>query len=521
MTRVTRRSILRWGLSVAAATAGSEFARALDTDKPARAPIEVPFEMPGYVEPEFPDRTFPITDFGASEGGTVLNTRAIADAIAACVQAGGGRVLVPAGIWLTGPVHLQSRVNLHVAEGAELRFSQTFADYLPVVYIQRGGTRCYNYSPLIYARNCTDIAVTGTGTLNGQGQVWWPWKTKQPGMTRLFEMGAKQVPVEQRVFGTEADGVRPPFIQPIDCRNVLLEGFTLVNGPSWNIHPVTCENLTVRGVSVKTMGPNNDGIDPDSCRNVIIEDCFLDTGDDCVCLKAGRNEDGWAVGKPCENVIVRRCTTRRGHGGIVFGSEMSAGIRNVLVHDCRFDGTQKGIRIKSLPGRGGAIENLWFENIEMENVGAAIHLTLRYPGASSDGEALPKFRNIQIRSVSGLKAKTAVEMFGLAKADCIENVTLEDIAIAANVGLQAEYVRDLRLTRIDLAATQSPVMRLRDVRDATIQRSACPEGAAVFLQVDGARSNNIRLRENNVPPATRAFALGQDVPASAVVDERG
>ena len=297
MTRVTRRSILRWGLSVAAAAAGAEFARALDTDKPARAPIEVPFEMPGYVEPEFPDRTFPITDFGASEGGTVLNTRAIADAIAACDQAGGGRVLVPAGIWLTGPVHLQSRVNLHVAEGAELRFSQTFADYLPVVYIQRGGTRCYNYSPLIYARNCTDIAVTGTGTLNGQGQVWWPWKTKQPGMTRLFEMGAKQVPVEQRVFGTEADGVRPPFIQPIDCRNVLLEGFTLVNGPSWNIHPVTCENVTVRGVSVKTMGPNNDGIDPDSCRNVIIEDCFLDTGDDCICLKAGHTRDRSGPGR--------------------------------------------------------------------------------------------------------------------------------------------------------------------------------------------------------------------------------
>jgi polygalacturonase len=418
---------------------------------------------------------------------------------------------------ITGPIHLRSNVNLHVAEGAELRFSDKFEDYLPVVYMQRGGTRCYNYSPLIYARDCTNIAVTGKGTLNGQGQAWWPWKKRQPGMTRLFQMGADQVPVEQRVFGTEADGVRTCFIQPIDCKNVLLEGFTVVNGPSWNVHPVTCENLTVRGVSVTTLGPNNDGINPDSCRNVIVEDCFLDTGDDCICLKAGRNEDGWAVGKPCENVVVRRCRTKRGHGGIVMGSEMSAGIRNVFVHDCRFEGTQRGIRLKSLPGRGGALENLWFQDIVMDRVGAAVHMTLRYPGASSDRDRMPKFHNIHIRNLACENARVAVEMFGLPDADTISDVTIEDVAIASRTGLQVEYVHDLRLRRVALKPERSPVMRFRNSRDVTIEQLASPEGAEVFLQVEGAGSKNIRLSKVDLSGAARAVVLGDGVPQGAVV----
>ncbi|MCX6908552.1 MAG: glycoside hydrolase family 28 protein, partial [Verrucomicrobia bacterium] len=321
----------------------------------------LPFPMTVPTAPEFPARTFDVRDYGAVAGGETLNTKAIAAAIAACAKAGGGRVLVPAGVWLTGPVHLRSKVELHVTESAELRFSRNYSDYLPVVYMQRGGVRCFNYSPLIYACDCTDVAVTGPGTLNGQGDAWWDWKNKQPGMKRLFEAGAKGVPVEQRVFGTEQDGVRPPFIQTIDCRNVLLEGFTLRDGPSWNIHPVTCENLIVRKVSVIAKGPNNDGIDPDSCKNVLIEDCLLDTGDDCICLKAGRDQDGWSVGRPCENILIRRCRTKRGHGGVVIGSEMSASVRNVFVHDCEFDGTERGVRIKSLPGRGGFIENVWFQ----------------------------------------------------------------------------------------------------------------------------------------------------------------
>lgn len=516
--RMSRRSLLRAGLLLPFVPAGLQTAveARADSQDGAKRDVEIPFDMPGYVEPTFPDGVFSIIDFGAEPGGAVMNTKPIADAIAACAGAGGGRVLVPAGVWLTGPIHLKSHVELHLEKDAELRFSDKFEDYLPVVYMQRGGTRCYNYSPLIYARNCTNIAVTGSGRLNGQGQAWWPWKNRQPGMTRLFQMGAEQVPVEERVFGTEADGVRTCFIQPIDCENVLLEKFTLIDGPSWNIHPVTCENVTVRGVHVKTMGPNNDGIDPDSCRNVVIEDCFLDTGDDCICLKAGRNEDAWAVGKPCENVVVRHCHTRHGHGGIVLGSEMSAGIRNVFVHDCCFEGTDRGIRLKSLPGRGGVLENLRFQDITMDRVGTAIHFTLRYPRSKADSDAMPWFRNIHIRNVTCKKARAAVEMYGLPSGDYIEGVTLKDVTIASRTGLHVENVRGLRLTRLNLTPAQSPVMKLGDVRDVTIEQTACPEGTEVFLQVEGAGSENIRLNQVELSKAVRGVVMGEGVPAGAV-----
>lgn len=533
MPLLTRRSLLRYGLSLAAVAAAAprrvtgaetgEGTPAAPAGHPAALPAgaaaapanaKIPFDMPGYAEPTFLDRTVSIADHGAVAGGEAPNTKAIAAAIEACAKAGGGRVLVPAGVWLTGPIHLKSHVNLHVAEGAELRFSKAFADYLPPVYQQRGGVRCFNYSPFIYARGCTDIAVTGGGTLNGQGEAWWPWKNKQPGMERLFEMGAKGVPVEQRVFGTEADGVRPPFIQPIDCRNVLIEGVTVVGGPSWNIHPVTCENVTVRRVSVRSHGPNNDGIDPDGCRNVVIEDCLLDTGDDCICLKAGRNQDAWAVAKPCENVVVRRCRTKRGHGGVVIGSEMSAGVRNVFVHDCRFEGTAKGVRIKSLPGRGGVVENVWMQDLAMEGVSEGIFITLRYTPEKTE-PVMPRFRAMHFRRVTGEKAKAAVQILGLK--DCyIENITLEDVTISGGSGLTAEFARGLNLTRVNLTPKNPPVMKFLDCQDVTVDRSAVPAGAKVFLQADGAATKGIRLTGIDLSKAEQGVVLGAGVAAGAV-----
>jgi polygalacturonase len=411
---------------------------------------EMPFEMALPVAPVFAPRVFDIRKEGAVSGGLTLCTQAIAAAVAACAKAGGGRVLVPAGVWLTGPVHLRSNVELHVAEGAELRFSQRFADYLPPVFMQRGGVRCYGFSPLIYAHRCTNIAVTGKGTLNGQGEVWWPWVKRQPGMAKLFKAGAAGVPVEQRVFASEADGVRPPFVHPVACQNVLLEDFTINNGPSWNIHPVCCENVIVRGVSVVTHGPNNDGIDPDSCRNVLVEACLLDTGDDCICLKAGRDEDGWAVGKPCENVVVRRCRTKRGHGGVVFGSEMSAGIRNVLVYDCDFDGTDIGLRFKSLPGRGGAVENIWCRDIRMVRIrNAAVHMTFRYWKPDSATGAQPRFRNFFISDVTCASAKRAVVIEGLPE-NRMENIAFENLRIAAKTGVAAAHVKGLRFKKVEV-----------------------------------------------------------------------
>jgi hypothetical protein len=398
-----------------------------------------------------------------------------------------------------------------------VRFSRAFDDYRPVVLAQRGGVRCYNYSPLVYAHKCTNIAVTGSGTLDGQGEVWWPWKKKTQGMTRLSEAGAKGIPVEERIFGTEADGVRPSFIQPFECRNVLLEGITVKDGPSWNVHPAWCENVTVRRVTVSALGPNNDGIDPEGCRNVVVEDCVLDTGDDSICLKAGRNEDGWAVGRPCENVVIRRCTTKHGHGGVVLGSEMSAGIRNVLVHDCWFDGTDRGIRIKSCPGRGGVIENVWIQDIVMDRIPhSAIHITLLYPGTKGDtAAAMPKLRKFHIRNVTCANAKVGVEITGLPEC-IVEDVTLENLKIAAKDGLRAKNVRGLRLKNVQLSARTSPVMEIVDGQDIIIEQASCPEGTNVYLRLAGARSRNVRLKGVDLSRAERGVATTDEVPGDAL-----
>ncbi|HEY9248449.1 MAG TPA: glycoside hydrolase family 28 protein [Rariglobus sp.] len=400
-----------------------------------------------------------IRDHGARPGGEFLNTRSIADAIKACADKGGGRVVVPAGVWLTGPVHFRSRIELHLEEGAELLFSTNPTDYLPVVYQQRGGVRCYNYSPFVYARDCHDIALTGKGVLNGQGQSWWPWVLNQPGMVDLFKANAGRTPVEKRIYGTPEQGVRPPFFQAIDCRDVLLEDVTFRNSPSWTVHPVWCENLTLRRVSVENpkhiqrkngrgYGNNTDGIDPDGCRDVLIEDCVVNTGDDGICLKSGRDQDAWEVGRACENVVIRRCRVLAGHGGFVIGSEMSAGVRNVLVQDCEFDGTDVGVRIKTVPGRRGVIQDIQIERVRMKNIrNQAIIVTKRYNGNSldqpSDAPAdMPAIRDILMRDLRCDSARIAIDLLGLP-AYPLRDITLENIVIDAREAGRIEAVENL------------------------------------------------------------------------------
>jgi len=277
---------------------------------------QVPAILKRIVPPTIPAREFGITNYGAVAGGTGKCTQAFADAIAACHKAGGGKVIVPSGQFLTGPIHLRSNVELHLSEGSEIIFSDDFKDYLPPVFVRVGGIEIYNYSPLIYANGCENIAITGKGKLNGNAKAWWPWAKLQT--KKLFDVGAEGIPVEQRVFGTPEAAIRPSFLQLMNCTNILLADFTIGSGPNWTIHPVYCLNTTIRGVHVLTDGPNNDGIDPDSCRDMLIENCVFDTGDDCVVLKSGYNQDGWRVGQPTENVIMRNCSSKQGHGGLVF-----------------------------------------------------------------------------------------------------------------------------------------------------------------------------------------------------------
>jgi len=428
--------------------------------------IKEPFDLPIYSLPKFSQNTFDIRDYGAIEGGMELATLAFQQAVAACHNAGGGRVTVPQGKWLSGPIQLKSHVNLHLEKGAEILFSEEIDDYLPVTLIQRGGFFCYNYSPPVYAYQVENIAITGEGTLNGQGQTWWPWKQNQPGMVRLFEMGKTGVPIEERVFGTEKDGVRPPFIQFIDSKNILIEGITLINGPSWNLHPVFCENLVIRGITIISHGSNNDGIDIDGCKNVLIENCVLDVGDDAICLKSGRDEEAWKIGRPTEKVVVRNSQVKAGHGGFVIGSEMSAGVKDVLVYDCHFVGTSRGIRMKSRLGRGGVVENIHIHDITMDSIkNEAIILSLRYDGEPIEkdmdyqqlaGSHPPTFRNIHLENVTCKSAGKGLVLEGLPGGEYLTGIRFKDIEINAKEAGKMEDSHQVKRENVRITTVSSP-----------------------------------------------------------------
>jgi polygalacturonase len=435
-----------------------------------REPIP-PVDELALKPPAFPDRMFDIRDSGAAGDGITVNTRAFRRAIEACYEEGGGTVLIPEGTWLTGPIHLRSNVNLHLEKGALVRFSTRFADYLPVVFTRWEGVECYNYSPLIYAQDCENVAVSGEGVLDGQGQVWWHWKKLQQAAAKtLYDAESKGVPVEKRVFGSEVAALRPQFLQTVHCRNVLIEGVTLVNGPMWTVHPVYCENVLVRDITVRSEGPNTDGLNPDSCRNVLVEGCSFHTGDDCIAINSGMNEDGWRVARPCENIVIRDCAMSEGHGAVAIGSGMSGGVRNVFVHDCRVTGGDQGIRLKSMRGRGGLVDNVRFEKIQMAGLRQeAIVLNMFYGSstAASRSDVPPAFRNIHIRDVTCESAGVAIAIRGLPEQP-IQRVILEDLRLNAVEGIRCHDAEGLTLSNVSGVVQKEPLFSCSNIRGLNV-----------------------------------------------------
>lgn len=418
----------------------------------ADAWAQVPQILKRIKPPRFAKRDFLITKFGAEAGGKSDSTEAIRKAIEACSKAGGGRVVVPAGTFLTGAIHLKSNVNLHVSDGATLKFSQNPKDYLPLVFSRWEGMELMNYSPFIYAFEQKNIAVTGGGTLDGQGDNthWWPWKGQERyGWKRgdadqkkarksLEEMTERGLPVAERIFG-EGHYLRPQFIQPYRCTNVLIEGVTIKNSPMWEINPVLCTNVIVRKVNIATHGPNNDGCDPESCTDVLIEDCLFDTGDDCIAIKSGRNADGRRLGVPSQNIIIRNCTMKEGHGGITVGSEISGGVRNVFAENCRLDSPNldHALRVKNNRMRGGLLENLYFRNIQVGQVAHAV-ITIDFNYEEGErGKHTPVVRNFVVENLKSGRSKYALDVqgfgsapiYGLRLKDCtFENVERGSVA---------------------------------------------------------------------------------------------
>lgn len=491
-------------------------------------PIKAPFGSYLFVRPVFPDRHYDIRSYGAVEGGKVNNTQAIRKTIEAASAAGGGRVVIPAGIWLTGAIHLENNIDLHLERGSELLFSQDYHDYLPVVFSRHEDTECYKFSAFVYADGKTNIGITGEGTLNGQGRPWWEWKQRYKASdAKVIEMANENVPVRERVFdGQNGNFLRPAFFQPMNCRNVLVEGVTFLYGAFWTITPTYCDNVIVRNVRIKTEGkyghtPNGDGVDPSSSTNVLIEYCEFDTGDDCIAIKSGRDKDGLRVNKPTENVFVRHCEGRRGHGGVVIGSETSGGIRNVYAHDCTFNGTDRIVRVKTARGRGGVIENMWFEHLSADTIQMeAIRINMLYTGKRLPAQPLskttPTIRNLHFSDISCAFGRSyALEILGLPERS-VENVTFDHVSVKAARGIHCVDADSVEFNDVSVQPASWPVLEIVDVKDMTINKLVVPGGADPLVEVKGSRSKGILLKGVNIKAAAKVLDLGNDVSPDAV-----
>ena len=468
-----------------ALTASAQKHHACDKDKPCancenpykRFTKDLPFQMPEVAAPQFPDRQVNLRDYGAVGDGIVLNTDAFARAIDALSQQGGGKLVVPAGVWFTGPIQLKSNINLHLQVGAVILFSPDETLY-PIIETSFEGLdtrRCL--SPLS-ANGCENIAITGRGVIDGNGQYWRPvkrgkvtdaqWKevTARPGgvvskkdywvPSQGYADAEKSADMNVVKATSEAEWnhfkrfLRPVMISLVNCKNVLLQGVIFQNSPAWNIHPLMCENIILDNVLARnpSYAQNGDALDLESCKNALIVNSKFDAGDDGICIKSGKDKDGRRRGRPCENVVVDGCTVFAGHGGFVVGSEMSGGVRNILVKSCQFLGTDVGLRFKSTRGRGGIVENIFIKKVSMTDIKTdAITFNMYYGGKSvaemlADGdnpdnttkapvnEGTPIFRNIDIQNIVCNGAGRAMEFNGLPEMP-MDNINLKNITIIA------------------------------------------------------------------------------------------
>lgn len=386
---------------------------------------------------------------GADSKGKRLNTQLINKTIDRLHSRGGGTLYFPAGTYLTGGIRMKSNITIDLEAGATLLFSDNFDDYLPFVEMRYEGVVMKSFHPLIYAVDAENITIKGEGKLDGQGKKWWDELFRV--MTDLKNNGVKDINKYQPMWD-QANNVqllrdetnedyastlqrrffRPPFIQPIRCKNVRIEGVTIVNSPFWTVNPEFCQNVKVLGITIKNPeSPNTDGINPESCKDVLIANCFISVGDDCITIKSGRDLQGRKAAAPCENLTITNCVMHAGHGGVVIGSEMSGSVRNVVISNCIFDGTDRGIRLKSTRGRGGVVENIRVNNIVMRNIQReAVILDLKYSRMPEEplSDRTPIFRNIHISGLTGVDVKIPVYIRGLEESP-ITDITLTDINI--------------------------------------------------------------------------------------------
>lgn len=468
-----------------------------------------------------------IADMGAKADGKTKNTDIFRKAVAECEKNGGGTIVVPAGNFLTGPIHLKSNINLHLSAGAVILFSSDPDDY-PIVKTRWEGTECHALSPMIFADFCENISITGAGILDGQGQPWWDnAKTAKTGNmdTVKFPFVKEILKLNEEVMKIAGSGgggfysgyLRPSLIQFKDCTHATIDGITARNSAFWNTHILYCTDVTIHNAKFinPDNSPNTDGLDIDSSRGVKISDCTFDVGDDCLVIKSGMDEDGVRVGRPTEFITVSNCTMLRGHGGVVFGSEVSGGVRNITVTNCIFNGTDRGIRLKSRRERGGYIENVRVSNIIMENVITPFAFNLYYKcGAKPEKvdylndkqkhpvtKYTPYIKNFQLANISSYKTLSACGVFfGLPEMP-IEGIVLSDIYIEMDkTGKLDTPVMDFDDTKLRKAGFVGSNMKTAAFRNITIKDL---EGPAVTLT----DSEDVEIAGFNIKQETEGTAV--------------
>ncbi|HZG85982.1 MAG TPA: glycoside hydrolase family 28 protein [Paenibacillus sp.] len=515
-------------------------------------------EIPEVAAPNIPNRSVSIVDYGAVGDGHTDNTQAIHAAIQACASAGGGQVVIPPGVWLTGPISLQSRIELHAEAGALVLFSKRFRDY-PLVLSSYEGKQTVRCQSPLDGEGLEDIAITGRGVFDGGGEawrpvkrwkmterqwnalirsggvvdendVWWPTQAAKDGAAvaaRLEREGVTDVDRYEAV----RDYLRPNLLSLRRCRRILLDGPTFQNSAAWCLHPWASEQIIIRNVTVRNpwYAQNGDGLDIDSCRQVVVEDSAFDVGDDAICLKSGKDEAGRRLGLPSEHIAIRNCTVYHGHGGIVVGSEMSGGVRDVRVSDCTFIGTDIGIRFKSCRGRGGVVERIVIERVRMRDiVGEAISFNLYYEGKSGSGamgdetpfpvtEETPAFRNIRITDVVCQGAESALLINGLPEMP-VSDFEWRDSVVSSKHGIVCRYGERVTLRNVELRVQGGPLVTLHQCRDIRLEGMA-GEGSPDddrLLHVTGSLTEAIECRSAAAEGTHRRVDVSPEVNREAV-----
>jgi polygalacturonase len=522
------------------------------------------FEMPRVTEPVFPSYRVKISDFGAIADGLTKNTESITKAIENVASKGGGTVVIPRGIWLTGPIQLKSNINLHLEDGSLLLFSPDFDDY-PLIATSFEGLNTYRSISPIYAKNVENIAITGNGVIDGNGDAWRPvkkgkmtdtqWKALLSRGGVLSDDGKVWYPSEKSKNGDRVknfnvpsfdtmeeyeavkDFLRPVMISIVESKTILLDGPTFQNSPAWNIHPLMSENIIIRNLKVRNpwYSQNGDGLDLESCKNVLIYNNTFDVGDDAICFKSGKDKDGRDRGMPTENVIVKNNIVYHGHGGFVIGSEMSGGVKNIHISNCTFMGTDVGLRFKSTRGRGGVVENIYISNIDMINIPTdVINFNLFYGGNApileqgqsaereqrdetqmSVSEETPSFKNIFMRNIRATGSGVAANFQGLPEMN-LQNVKLENSLFEAQKGIIAMDTDGLELKNVRVIAKAGAALTLYNSKNIKVDGFNWSENGTEALQVFGPLSENIYLKFSDFPNRDAQVRLAGSVSEKAV-----